>query len=124
MKVPSPAVPRPLKTPAAPLPNAVTLALGKNLTKYRIAADKSQEELAHDAEIERSRISKMENGRINATVLTLATLCDCLNISLPQLFEGVTATLPPTSKGGVPRRENQARHDKPADKGSRRSPLR
>lgn len=114
----------PPKPRAAPLPNAVTLALGKNLTKFRIAADLSQEELAHDAEIERSRISKMENGHINVTVLTLSTLCDCLNITLPQLFDGVIATLPPTSRGGVPRRENQARHDKPAEKGSRHSRLR
>jgi transcriptional regulator with XRE-family HTH domain len=124
MKAPASAAKQPPKPPAAPLPNAVTWALGKNLTKYRISADLSQEELAHDAEIERSRISKMENGHINATVLTLATLCDCLGITLPQLFEGVTATLRPTSKGGVPRRENQARHDKPAEKGSRRSRLR
>ncbi|MEO7173629.1 helix-turn-helix transcriptional regulator [Flavobacterium sp.] len=124
MKAPPSAAKQPPKPPAAPLPNAVTLKLGENLTKFRIAADISQEELAHDAEIERSRISKMENGHINATVMTLATLCDCLNITLPQLFDGVTATLPPTSRGGVPRRENQARHDKPAEKGSRHSRLR
>lgn len=124
MKAPPSAAKQPPKPSAAPLPNAVTQALGKNLTKFRIAADLSQEELAHDAEIERSRISKMENGHINATVLTLAALCDCLSITLPQLFDGVTVTLPPTSKGGVPRRENQARHDKPAEKGSRRSRLR
>ncbi|WP_394789625.1 helix-turn-helix domain-containing protein [Rhodoferax sp.] len=99
----------------------MTLALGKNIAKHRNAAGKSQEKLALDAEIERSRISKMENGHINPTVLTLAALCDCLNITLPQLFDGVTATLPSTSKGGVPRRENQARHDKPAEKQTRRS---
>ncbi len=104
------------KPPVAALPNAVTLALGKNINNFRLAAEMSQEQLARDAEIERSRISKMENGHVNPSLLTLATLCHCLNISLPQLFEGITATLPPTADGGPPRRKNQARLDKPTQK--------
>lgn len=96
------------------LPTAVTLAVGKNLHKYRIAARKSQEDLAHEAEVERSRISKLENGRINPSLLTLATLSHCLGVTLEQLFVGVTATLPPASETGEVRRANQAYPDKPA----------
>jgi len=99
-------------TPLVKLPNAVTQALGAKLRGYRELAQKSQEQLAHDAEVERSRISKLENGHLNPSLLTLATLCHCLGITLAQLFDGVTATLPPTSQGGELRRRNQAHADK------------
>jgi transcriptional regulator with XRE-family HTH domain len=94
------------------LPNAVTIALGQNLKRFRQSAKKTQVELAYDAEVERSRISKLEGGHVNPSLLTLATLCHCLGISLPKLFEGVTATLPPIAEGGVPRRANQATLEK------------
>jgi transcriptional regulator with XRE-family HTH domain len=64
--------------------------------------------LAYDAEVERSRISKIECGYVNPSLLTLATLCYSLGITLPALFDGITATMPPVSEGGTPRRTNQA----------------
>jgi transcriptional regulator with XRE-family HTH domain len=102
------------------LPNAVTIALGKNLKRFRHSANKTQVELAYDAEVERSRISKLEGGHVNPSVLTLATLCHCLRITLPQLFEGITATLPPIAEGGTPRRANQATLEKPPSTRARR----
>ncbi|MET3916883.1 transcriptional regulator with XRE-family HTH domain [Variovorax sp. OAS795] len=96
------------------LPNAVTLALGKNLKKLRLAAGKTQVALAFDAEVERSRISKLEGGYINPSLMTLATLCHSLGTTLPVLFEGIVATNAPTSEGGLLRRKNQAILNKPA----------
>lgn len=93
---------------AGGLPNEVTRSLGSNLKRLREAAHKTQEELAYEAEIERSRISKLEGGHINPSLLTLSTLCHCLGITLSQLFDGITATVPPVSQGGKPRRANQA----------------
>ena len=90
------------------LPNAVTLALGANLKGFRTASGKTQVQLAYDAEVERSRISKLESGLVNPSLLTLATICHCLRITPAQLFEGITATLPPMSEGGTARRANQA----------------
>lgn len=90
------------------LPNLVTIALGLSLKRHRLAAKKTQVELAYDAEVERSRISKIECGYVNPSLLTLATLCYSLGITLPALFEGITATMPPVSEGGTPRRTNQA----------------
>jgi transcriptional regulator with XRE-family HTH domain len=90
------------------LPNAVTLALGQNLRHFREEAGLTQVELAFDAEVERSRISKIERGHINPSLLTLATLCYCLKITLPTLFDGVKDTLAPSWKGGALRRTNQA----------------
>mgnify|MGYP003578107596 CR=1 FL=1 len=101
-------------SPLGGLPNAVTLALGKNLRRFRLEANKTQVELAYDAEVERSRISKLEGGHVNPSLLTLATLCHCLGITLPMLFEGITATLPPVSEGGTLRRANQAVLERPS----------
>jgi transcriptional regulator with XRE-family HTH domain len=102
------------------LPNPVTKALGENLQRHRLAAKKTQVELAYDAEVERSRISKIECGYVNPSLLTLATLCYSLGITLPTLFEGITVTMPPVAEGGDKRRKNQATLDKPAQLGSRR----
>lgn len=101
-----------IKTPSGiargRLPNPVTLALGRNLRHFREQAGLTQVELAFDAEVERSRISKIERGHINPSLLTLATLCYCLKITLPTLFEGVKETQAPSWKGGELRRLNQA----------------
>jgi transcriptional regulator with XRE-family HTH domain len=94
------------------LPNELTLAVGQNLKALRGAAGKTQVELAFDAEVERSRISKLESGLVNPSLLTLGTLCYCLGVGLPALFKGVTATVPPMSQGGVRRRANQATLEK------------
>ena len=99
-------------TPVVKLPNAVTKALGIKLRKYRLVAQLTQEQLAHEAEIERTRVGKMESGRLNPSLLTLATLCHCLNITLSELFDGVTETMPPASQGGALRRRNQAHAEK------------
>ena len=98
----------------SPLPNPVTIALGLSLKRHRELLNKTQVELAYDAEVERSRISKIECGYVNPSLLTLATLCYCLGITLPALFDGITATMPPVSEGGTPRRINQAVLEKQA----------
>lgn len=98
--------------PERRLPNAVTLAIGQNLRQLRLAAGKTQVELAYDAEVERSRISKLETGLVNPSLLTLATLCHCLGVKLSALFKGVEATIPPLAQGGPRRRANQATLEK------------
>ena len=100
----------------ANLPNKLTKALGENLRRYRKAAGMTQVDLAYDCELERTRVSKMENGLLNPSLLTVATLCYCLKIKLEQLFEGIDATHPPTAHGGKLRRRNQATLDKPPQK--------
>ncbi|MBS0339444.1 MAG: helix-turn-helix transcriptional regulator [Proteobacteria bacterium] len=102
------------------LPNAVTLSLGVNLRRLREEAGLTQLQLAFDAEVERSRISKIERGHVNPSLLTLATLCHCLNITLPTLFEGMEETLPPSWLGGTLRRSNQAVLGEPPSKTRRR----
>jgi len=120
MKTTASKISRGANSSTSPLPNPVTLALGLNLKRHREAANKTQVELAYDAEVERSRISKIECGYVNPSLLTLATLCYSLGITLPVMFEGITVTMPPVADGGVPRRTNQATLDKPAQKLARR----
>jgi transcriptional regulator with XRE-family HTH domain len=102
------------RSASSPLPNAVTIALGLSLKRHRELVNKTQIELAYDAEVERSRISKIECGYVNPSLLTLATLCYSLGITLPALFDGITVTMPPVSEGGTPRRTNQAVLEKQA----------
>jgi transcriptional regulator with XRE-family HTH domain len=90
------------------LPNELTVALGENLSRLRKAAGMTQVDLAFEAEVERSRISKLEGGHINPSLLTLGTLCFCLEVTMAELFDGITATVPPVARGGTARRANQA----------------
>ena len=108
MKTANPKLQKGEKRRAETSTNPVLEALGQNLKRYRLAANKTQIDLAYDAEVERSRISKIERGHVNPSLLTLATLCYSLGITLPILFEGITATMPPIGEGGTPRRANQA----------------
>jgi transcriptional regulator with XRE-family HTH domain len=88
--------------------NAVSVAVGKRLKELRIRAGKSQEELAHDASVARARISAIEVGDGNPTVLTVAALCRALGISLAELFAPLTASLDELE----PRRVNEAQPPK------------
>ena len=54
------------------IPNAITLAVGENLRSFREERGMTQLELAMSAEVERTRVSKLELGLVNPSVLTLA----------------------------------------------------
>lgn len=84
----------PLKKPADKR-NKVCTAVGKNLKAIRIEANKSQETLAFDADVDRTYVSQIERGAANPSVITLAHLCHALNITLADLFAPVTIALPP-----------------------------
>lgn len=67
----------------------VCVSLGTSLKKLRIAAETSQEQLAVDAEIDRTFISAIERGVANPTLLSLASICAALGITLSTLFGSV-----------------------------------
>jgi transcriptional regulator with XRE-family HTH domain len=106
------------------LPNKLTKALGKALKHYRHEAGVSQMNLAFSAELERSYISRIERGVSNPTLMALATICHVLKITLPELFENIRETLPPTAEGGTPRRANQSVLEKAPPTPKRKMPLR
>lgn len=73
--------------------NKVSTAIGKSLKAFRIAADKSQETLGFEAEVDRTYVSQIERGVANPSVITLANLCYPLNITLADLFASVPLSL-------------------------------
>lgn len=60
--------------------------LAKNVKKYRRAKGFSQEELAFEADIDRTYVSQIERCLINPSLLVLCKLGAALGISLTQLF--------------------------------------
>ncbi|WP_233851889.1 helix-turn-helix transcriptional regulator [Paraburkholderia sp. HD33-4] len=76
----------------------VATAVGERVKACRIAADKSQEELAYEASLDRTRVSAIERGVANPTVETLATICYVLGITLSDLFEPLALSLKPSVK--------------------------
>lgn len=96
------------------IPNAITLAIGAALRDQREARGLTQLSLAMSAEVERTRISKLELGLVNPSVLSLASICHVLGITLADLFANIRLAHAPTYEGGELRRANQAVLDKPA----------
>ena len=66
--------------------NAICTELGKNLKRLRIAADKSQETLAFDAEVDRTYISQIERGVGNPSIYIAILLFVVINGHLTVLM--------------------------------------
>jgi transcriptional regulator with XRE-family HTH domain len=105
---------KPLRRKTRSIPNTITLAIGVALRDQREAQGLTQLSLAMSAEVERTRISKLELGLVNPSVLSLASICHVLGITLADLFVNIRLSHAPTSEGGELRRANQAVLDKPA----------
>jgi transcriptional regulator with XRE-family HTH domain len=88
--------------------NLVSTALGKRVKACRIAGEKSQEVLAHEAHVDRTFISAIERGVANPSIETLANICFCLGITLADLFAPLNISLAPTGE----RRTNAADPEK------------
>lgn len=86
--------------------NKVCVALGKRLKALRIAADKSQETLAFEAEIDRTFVSAIERGVANPSVVLLSHVCYALGVTLADLFEPIKIAMAPDRTLG---RSNRAK---------------
>ena len=60
---------------------------GTNLRRYRRAAGLSQEAVAEMVGVDRAHVSSMERGRQNVTLVTLARLCEALDLRPIALFD-------------------------------------
>ena len=61
--------------------------IGKKICYYRKLKGFSQLDLAAIVNIEKSNLSRLENGRTNPTISTLVDICNALNIDLTLLFD-------------------------------------
>ena len=62
-------------------------AIGKALKKKRKEKGLTQQQLADGAEIDRSKISDMENGKEDFQFSTLLKLCKALGVSVAEIFK-------------------------------------
>jgi transcriptional regulator with XRE-family HTH domain len=65
---------------------------GDVLKKARIQAGMTQEQLAFDAEIDRTFISRLENNRMSPTLDTLFRLSDAMGVPASKLVARVERT--------------------------------
>ncbi|WP_420996617.1 helix-turn-helix domain-containing protein [Cupriavidus sp. 30B13] len=86
-------------------PISISVTLGKRVKQCRHAAEKSQETVAFEAQVDRTYISAIERGVANPSVETLADICHAIGISLAELFAPMTAV--PRAPSGE-RRTNAA----------------
>ena len=63
------------------------IKLGKQIKKYRIDKDFSQENLATKANMHVTYISKIERGKAKVTIEYLLKICDAFNIQLKDLVD-------------------------------------
>ncbi len=61
--------------------------LGKNLKRYRLQKDLTQEELAEIVGIHPTYVGKLESGKNNPSVIMLFKISRALKISLCDLFD-------------------------------------
>ena len=64
--------------------------LGARVREIRTARGFSQESFAEECELHRTHISLLERGRINVTVNTVRQMAHVLEISLSELFRGLS----------------------------------
>lgn len=73
--------------------------IGKQVTKYRKLAAKSQEDLASDLNMSFQQIQKYESGENRITGLTLWDIAQALHCKVADLYRGLTVTEP--EGGGI-----------------------
>lgn len=74
------------------------VGLGRKLQLARQAAGKTQQQLAHDADLSYSTLAKIERGAIKTpSVFTIHRLTECLGVSLDQLMGSKAAVARPKS---------------------------
>lgn len=60
--------------------------IGKNVVKLRNARNLTQEDLCGLAEIDRSYLSEIENGKMNVTIKSLVSIAHALECELKDLI--------------------------------------
>jgi transcriptional regulator with XRE-family HTH domain len=103
----------------------LSAAFGEYLKRARIERGKSQEELAHDAALDRTYISLLERGYSAPTLLVLDVLSKNLDYSLGDFMSQFDEQLPRAlRRKTVARRANEHAPESVRPEGNRRSPLR
>ncbi len=65
----------------------ISIKLGKNLKRIRIAKKLSQGAIARKLKVHRAYISGVENGKRNPTLATIQKLAEALGVSADELLK-------------------------------------
>jgi transcriptional regulator with XRE-family HTH domain len=63
------------------------IKVGKRITQLRKAKNLSQEKFSYEADMERTYLTHIENGRKNISLSTLDKILAALNISVRDFFD-------------------------------------
>ena len=66
--------------------NTLQINIGKQIQKLRETKGLSQQDLAAKCNFEKSNMSRLEAGRVNATLSTLEKVANALEVTLAELF--------------------------------------
>ncbi|MBL0883790.1 MAG: helix-turn-helix transcriptional regulator [Chitinophagaceae bacterium] len=66
----------------------IKIAFGEHLTKLRKERELSIHQLAQVCDLEYSHVQRIEKGKVNIALTTLAALAQGLDMSLEELFSG------------------------------------
>lgn len=61
--------------------------VGDRIRQLRNAKGISQEELAHLADLDRTYITSVENGKRNISIVNIEKICEALEVSLNRFFD-------------------------------------
>ena len=64
----------------------IKIKIGQRIKELRKKLDFSQEALAYNAEVDRTYITDVENGRRNVSVEILERIIDALQVSISEFF--------------------------------------
>jgi transcriptional regulator with XRE-family HTH domain len=67
----------------------LTVKIGCNIRKARKAKEFTIKDLAFDAGIEYTQVSRIERGKINTSVYQLYIISCALEVNISALFEGI-----------------------------------
>lgn len=70
----------------------IKIAVGQRLQGYRNNQGRTQEDVAHEADVHPSYITKVESGRANWTIESLNNILDALQMSYSDLFYQIDET--------------------------------
>lgn len=62
-------------------------SLGKNIAQLRKAKNLSQLDICAEIKMEKTNLSSIENGRQNATTLTLKKIAEAIGVEVKEFFD-------------------------------------
>ena len=70
----------------------IKMAVGQRLQGFRNHQGRTQEDVAHEADVHPSYITKLESGRANWTIESLDNVLNALQVSYSDLFQNIDTT--------------------------------